>query len=212
MVEVFDDEIDLIRDPNYQAMVSAVLLAVEEDTKLGPQFFMNPAAKSVVKGVSHHPDVCRVQGGLVLHVKRTIAAATEICKSLDLSVLQKDIVYSALLLHDIFKSEDFKAHGRKGAEFVSKVMAQPENLDVLKKITYYGLGLVCSCIAHHMGPWTEEAIRKSLEKYTLMEMATYQADYMAARRDVVMPIDSFDLEPLREYWKEKTAAQGGNDA
>ena len=207
MKEVFTGEVEQIKSSYVQELVWKVLGAVEADPVMGPGVFLEPAARSAVKGVSHHPDTCRVPGGLVRHIKRAVNAGVEICRSFQFGDDQIDQAIVALILHDIGKRKDWRAHARVGAEFVVGVMMRPENKGILQKAGIQTVVSIGSCIAQHMGPWTEQRIRKPLERYSLLEMAAYQADYTAARRDIVMPsVDNFDLSEVVAYWTAKKAA------
>ncbi len=202
--DIFEHELNLLT-ADYNILTRKILLEVESHPQMGADFFLKSAATSAPKSISHHPDCCRVEGGLIRHVKRAVAIGNEMCRALDLSETQREIVLAALLLHDIAKRLDFRTHGFLAGEFISTVMAKPDNRELLLRITYYNLAQICSCVTHHMGPWTDESYKKSLEKYTLPEMATYLSDYTAARRDIVMPaVDNFDLAPMLNFWKKKS--------
>ncbi|KKL85976.1 hypothetical protein LCGC14_1949350 [marine sediment metagenome] len=89
----FSTELDLIEDEDFRAFTERVLNAA-------PDYFW-----SVPSSSSHHPEDERIEGGRVLHARRCVRLANDICDAMDGSLfsvyLKRDILISAALVHDI---------------------------------------------------------------------------------------------------------------
>jgi HD superfamily phosphodiesterase len=83
----------LIEDPKIRSFTEAVLLKADP-------FWISPASFIL----DTHPPDEYVQGGLVLHTKRTVRAAALMMSSADCSQFEFDCLISAALLHDITKA------------------------------------------------------------------------------------------------------------
>jgi len=85
-------EINLISSVHIKNFVRSVLLKCEA-------FWIIPSSFSK----KYHPIDEHNQGGNVIHTQRAVRAAKILCASYGLEVEESDLVYAALLLHDITK-------------------------------------------------------------------------------------------------------------
>jgi len=134
-------------------------------------------------GKYHHKDN-NGEGGLVRHIERACYFANiffEAYNWLD-SKLQKDVLISVLLLHDIGKKE----HYRNYQEYTNHSLTACEIIKPFKNIVKNDVvfDTINNCILHHMGPFTPSAYRKPMEQYTQLELLTYFCDYFSARKEI----------------------------
>ncbi len=87
------DEIDLIADPAIKSFVRSILIRADA-------FWV--ATASIVED-THPPDEYH-EGGLVLHTKRVVRAATLMANTFDCQPSDYDILLAAALLHDVTKA------------------------------------------------------------------------------------------------------------
>lgn len=192
--DIFKNEIDLIQDERIKEIVQAVI-----DTALVdyPVFFKAQASSSS----KYHPACCNVKGGIIRHVKRAVDIGGNLCRAWGLPKAESDVVIAALILHDIRK-DSYKKHASLGGQMVLDVFAkkplefQRKNRDLPERIVD-----IVRCIRLHMGLWTEKEIKIPIGSYSLPELATYTADYLASRKNIELPEDSFDLNDFEELRK-----------
>ena len=191
---VFKDEIDLIKDQRIRELVQDVLDRVLDER---PEFFKTQASSSG----RYHPSCCNVKGGIIRHVKRAVDIGFHISTAWGLSKSDRDIVIAALILHDIRK-DSYKHHASLGGKLVLEVFAG-RDLTVQREDRAFSRIVIdiVRCIRHHMGLWTENRIRMPVENYSLKELATSTADYLASRKNIELPEDSFDLESFEDLKK-----------
>lgn len=156
----------------------------EHVLKEAPAYFWVVPSSS---GGKYHPPQSNGEGGLVRHTKAAVYFAAKLCDVFNVSESVKDCVLSACILHDIVKYGEpkqaytTKNHDYEGALFVKK-HGEAFGLDtnVLTCIT--------SCIAWHMGRWTDMTGR-SVPKafpggYDPAQMITHLADVISAQKNV----------------------------
>ncbi|KOC40970.1 hypothetical protein ADU86_13680, partial [Clostridium botulinum] len=96
-LKVFQTEINSINDPNIKQFTIKALESL-------PDYFWEVPASSTGK---YHPQYALGEGGLVRHTKGAVKIALELFNNhtvQDFTSIQKDIIISALLLHDGCKS------------------------------------------------------------------------------------------------------------
>jgi len=183
--EIFTKEINLIVDAKIKEFTKQTL-------NNSPDYFFTAQASSTGK---YHPAcTCKV-GGLIVHVKRAVYVANRLCEGWGIFNLDRDIVLSATILHDIAKTgqgqgsyADYENHPLNANKYFFGCKEEEDignsglNAEVIKKIN--------SCICNHMGRWTPVSIKKEIKDYTLLELAVYSADYMAATKDLITPKDA----------------------
>lgn len=187
--DVLNPEIDLIKEPLIKEWTKETLEKV-------PMYFWKAQASSSGK---YHP-ICTVkEGGLIVHVKRVVYLANHICEGWGIFGIDRDIVLSACILHDIAKvptpklahlyemnttGKDYEDHPINAEKYFDndcELNKEPEQMTV--KIIY-------DCIRYHMGRWTPESIKKEIVDYSLAELVVYTADYLASRKDLITPKDN----------------------
>jgi len=89
------DEINLINNFQIKMFTRAILLQAKIFWKIPSSF-----------SGKHHPPDEHSSGGNVLHTKRVVKAAEIIVQSYSLNDIERDMVYSACLIHDITKGID----------------------------------------------------------------------------------------------------------
>lgn len=138
-------------------------------------------------GGKYHPPQSNGEGGLVRHTKAAVYFATKLCDVFSLTGLMKDQVICACILHDIVKYGEIKqpfttkTHDYEGALFVKK-HGESFGLDSASLTT------ITSCIAWHMGKWTDmtgRTVSKSFpEGFSPAQMVTHLADVISAQKNV----------------------------
>jgi len=180
--EVFIKEIELIKEESIKEFVKKTL----NNT---PDYFYEAPASSTGK---YHPQCTCKKGGLVTHVKRAVYIANRLCEGWGIFNLDRDIVISAIILHDIAKVgnpavtkstyEDYENHPINAEKyFFAEKETIALGIDTLAKIR--------DCIRYHMGRWTPQSIRKEIKDYILLELIVYTADYIATTKDLITPRD-----------------------
>jgi len=176
--EVLSKEIELIKDEKIREFTKQTL-------NNSPDYFFIAQASSTGK---YHPLCTCKKGGLITHVKRAVYIVNRLCEGWGIFGLDRDIVLSATILHDIAKTPsndpkytyaDFENHPINAHNYFSGIeMIEDEKLQKIN-----------NCICYHMGRWTPQSIKKEIKDYTLQELIVYTADYIAATKDLVTPKD-----------------------
>jgi HD superfamily phosphohydrolase YqeK len=162
-----------------------------------PDYFFKAPASSTGK---YHPTCTIKEGGLITHVKRAVYLANRLCVGWGIEYEKRDIVLSAVILHDIAKVgnpavaktsyEDYENHPLNAEQFFasipqSEVMKKQYDIDA-DKPAYYEIN---QCIRNHMGLWTPASAKKDIKDYSLLELIVYTADYLSSTKDLVTPKD-----------------------
>lgn len=183
-VELFKRYLDLIENIELRKFIIYVLLKAPES------FYTLPAS---VSG-KYHPIEHTKKGGLVKHIIGSLKIAECFLSRKKFEDVKKDIVYSALILHDIGKYNGYKNHEIVGYNFVLQQFKDYENSynKELKSI-YDDVDFMLYLIATHMGEFgieKEKLIyyqnsndKEKIEKYA---MIVQMADYISSRRDVII--------------------------
>lgn len=175
--EVFNDEINCLKNPNYRESVKKLL-------ELVPDYFYEIPASSTGK---YHPKYALGIGGLVRHTKAAFAIGKEILSLEGMSNFynerEKDLLLIAIIFHDTFKSglvhEKYTRfdHPLLAAKFICDNQAitafTTEDVKFLKKV-----------ISSHMGEWnTNNYSNITLPKpEDKNEMFIHICDYLASRK------------------------------
>jgi 23S rRNA maturation-related 3'-5' exoribonuclease YhaM len=136
----------------------------------------------------YHPPECNGPGGLVKHIRRACHFASVLMRAnnWDINEIKGDILYSAVLLHDIGKLGDYTGCGwkyKKHAQLACEIADKKK--DMLPEPIFK---TIRNCILHHMSSWGDTAIKKPVEKYTQLEYLTFLSDYFAAQKDIVINV------------------------
>lgn len=164
-----------------------------------PAYFFSVAASSTGK---YHPSYALGEGGLARHTKAAAAIAKDL---LGLEMYgrftqdEKDIMLTALILHDGIK------HGENHSQYVLAThpmdcIAWLKKLDHQRYLDEDQFGLLCSCIASHMGQWnTDYKTKREImpKPKTAMEKFVHQCDYLASRKYLEVRFDAINYEGER---------------
>lgn len=194
----FLKELEMIGNEDIRIFVSTAIENL-------PDYFFEVAASSTGK---FHPDYALGDGGLVRHTCAAVRFANHL---LCLEQFQKgftdrerDIVISAILLHDGWK------HGDKNSKFT--VFEHPQiaadwirNQTVLDNlIPDTDRELIASGIESHMGEWTTNKKSKIVlpNPKTKIQKFVHMCDYLASRKDIEVIFENYEkpeLPSLDEY-------------
>lgn len=166
------EELALINNLDIQTWVMKTLNQVPLN------FWSIPASSSG----KYHPACSNGEGGLVIHTKRVVWLANQVCAAWGIFALERDIVLAACILHDVGKAEPtYPQNAGEHPLHVEKHFFSWEEEEWQE--------LIKSCIEFHMGRWTPRQIAKPISEYTLLELAVYTADYLSSRKELSTPKD-----------------------
>jgi len=182
---VLEKEINLIQNKEIKDFTKKTLQNASD-------YFFIAMASSTGK---YHPQCTCKKGGLIIHVKRVVYIVNRLCEGWGIFNLDRDIVLAATILHDIAKTPsndpkytyaDFENHPINACLCYAKEIL---SIELIQKID--------NCIRYHMGRWTPASIKKEIKDYTLLELVVYTADYIAATKDLITPVDNTDGVPCQ---------------
>jgi len=181
--EVFIKEINLIKDEKIKEFTKKTL-------NNSPDYFFTAPASSTGK---YHPQCTLKTGGLIVHVKRAVYIVDRLAEGWGIFNLDRDIVLSATILHDIAKTgqgggsyADYENHPINAVKYFVGIERDDVTTGGLDLIT---ANIINDCVRYHMGRWTPASIKKEIKDYSLMELIVYTADYIASTKDLVTPKD-----------------------
>lgn len=178
---IFDYELSFIKNPDIKNFTIRALESL-------PDYFYEVAASSSGK---YHPQYALGQGGLVRHTKAAVRIALELfrCETVTghYSDNTKDIIISALLLHDGCK------HGLNGSKYtitehpIVVVEMIRNNNDLNNLLDKEIFDKIMNGILTHMGQWTSDykTGKEVLEKpKTGIQNFIHMCDYLASRKSI----------------------------
>jgi len=182
--DILINEVNLIVDKSIKEFTIRTL-------ENAPDYFYKAMASSTGK---YHPTCTNKEGGLIIHVKRATYIVNRLCDGYGIKDIDRDIVLSAIILHDIAKVPSPK-------ENPQITYADYENHPINAEKYWFGeketielgidnLAKITNCIRYHMGLWTPQFIKKGIKDYTLLELIVYTADYIATTKDLITPKDN----------------------
>lgn len=184
----FDEELELISDPELKAITVAALEAAPK------WFWTTPASKTG----DHHPIDDRDEGGNCQHTAKVSWLAY---KFFDCFELDPDVGLIAGLLHDIKKFsgidyEEYKRHGQEAAGWLRQLPGTVDLSDAAK----VKWNTICFCIESHMGRWGD------IPPDTLEQKLIHIADVAASMKQFVAlkfydPKKAEKLEPAGDKWR-----------
>ncbi|MCE5220221.1 MAG: hypothetical protein LLF98_02840 [Clostridium sp.] len=148
-LEIFETELDYIKSPEIREFTEKVL------NKLPEYFFSIPASST---GKFHSP-VCLGEGGLVRHTKMAVRFAIELL-NLEMfskySTDEKDIIISALILHDGLKHDiNFAKYSvAKHPLIMANFLKNDIELNSMLKPKIFNT--IVECIETHMGEFNKD--------------------------------------------------------
>lgn len=170
---MFKNEIDLIKNNEIKEVVRKCLLHAPD------YFWTMPASTSG----QWHPSYCLGEGGLIRHIKATVAIAVALFRLEQYSDLPRDEIIAALILHDIVKKDPLEnrtafLHPLWGAEFVAKYGGAAANN-------------ISKLILSHMGQWNTNEGQQDLPKpSTKAEFFVHLCDYLASRKFIEIKFEA----------------------
>lgn len=171
--ELYTSQLDKISDEKLRIFTQ---MAIEQ----APYAFWTIPASSTGK---HHPPQSQGEGGLVRHVLAALYFGREFCIAYCLDQEQRDIITSALLLHDI-----------------GKAIAEPHDIVYATKLRRLYkknfadnmlIDATISCVRWHMGRWSTGSSDCQYEEhgdklfpngFSMLEQIVHLADYAASRK------------------------------
>lgn len=188
---VLDKEIAMIKNENIRDWTKETLENV-------PEYFWRAWASSTGK---YHPICTCRNGGLLIHVKRAVYFANRLCEGMGFNDLERDIVLSSVILHDIAKVPspredpkityaDYENHPINAEKYFAdfSLLMELDRTDYTEASHNYEE--IRNCIRNHMGRWSPNSIKKPYEQYSKLELIVFQADYLAATKDLITPVDN----------------------
>jgi hypothetical protein len=177
-LEIFETELEYIKNPKIREFTEKTLLEV-------PEYIFKVAASSTGR---YHPSFSLGDGGLVRHIQVAVRIAVDIL-SLEMfnrySDDEKDIIISALILHDCAKKGipeskyTIAEHPLVMASFIER---NPKLNNILDNET---LQKLLDCIRTHMGGFNKDFKTKKeiLPKpKNRMQNIVHLADYLSSRK------------------------------
>lgn len=194
--EIFVTELEFISNKKIRDFVSFVL----DDL---PDYFRHIGASTSGK---YHPAYTIGEGGLIRHTKAAVVIAQDLFKA-D-SDNDKDIVTSALILHDGLKCGMWEEHTvfdhpllmedfvyKKYEEYIKR-----NHLDNINNITDLLFGenihIIAQAISSHMGKWTTSKysdITLPIPK-TNIQKCVHLCDYLASRKHLIFDFNVYTEE------------------
>jgi hypothetical protein len=185
--EVFELELGLIQDEKIRKFTEEMLDAL-------PDYFYVVPASSTGK---YHPKYALGDQGLVRHVQAAVRIAYEMyrCNTVcgKFTEIQKDIMLSALLLHDGCKSGIEKQTYTVVEHPLEVVKFCKQNNAVKELISKEIFDSIMDCIKTHMGEWTFDfkTKRNVLEKpQNALQKFVHMCDYLASRKPIEFNFDA----------------------
>lgn len=129
----------------------------------------------------YHPEEATKEGGLVWHIQRACWFGYQFIEGYqwEKEDIRGDIILSAILLHDIGK----KSHYNKYWEYVDHPKTAAHMIERHKNMLDEKIfRLIHGCVLNHMGPFGGKYWKKEITKYNILELAVYNADYLASKK------------------------------
>lgn len=169
---IFENVLNQINDDKIRNFTTSVLNSLSEE------FYRIPASKT---GKYHHQDSLG-EGGLVRHVLRACYFGKIMIDSQkwDADDIKGDMLLSGIILHDIGKKEHYEASSYLNHPITAMKISEKFK-DILPEKHF---ALISGCILHHMGPWTPPSVKKPMNRYNILELLTYQSDYLSSKKEI----------------------------
>lgn len=166
-IDFVTEEIQLIEDPDIRMLVKGIL-------QCAPRYFWKIPASATGK---YHPPDENQPGGQIIHTKRAVYLADQLCRMDDIRGLDRDKVLAAMIVHNIFvrglgdepdekTDPDHPLHVRKETQH-------------LRDSPYYSE--IMTLLEGHMGRWGP---CQEVRPITRLARLVHIADYVSSRREV----------------------------
>lgn len=172
--KTFEKELELIFDLSIREFTRLCIISAPD------YFFTDCPASSTGK---YHPITELGPDGTILHTKKVVTVAYELCRGLECEDLRDEIL-SSCLIHDLLKQgvtrsgHTLKNHPRLAADLVEQVQRDTQ---LINEDSY---NIIRGCVGYHYGPWSNNPWKKSLTSYTAPELCVYLSDYVSSKRCV----------------------------
>lgn len=167
MLSIFDDEIQLIEDEGIRQLVIDIL-------RCAPKYFWHVRASAT--GKYHPPDENR-PGGQILHTKRAVYLANQLCRMDDIRGLDRDKLLAAMIVHNIFiRGVQDEPHEKTDPNHPLHVRMKTGHL---KHRPHYDE--IMTLVEGHMGRWSP---CDEVKPKTKLARLAHIADYISSRREV----------------------------
>lgn len=171
---IFEKELELIFDKSIREFARLCLARAPD------YFFTDCPASSSGK---YHPLNELGPDGTMIHTKKVVTLAYELCRGLDCEN-RRDEILCACIIHDLVKQgwnktgHTHKMHPKFAAGMVDVIQ---QDTQLLNEDSF---NVIRGCVKHHYGLWTHGDDKKDLDKFTSEELCVYLADYVASKRCV----------------------------
>lgn len=186
--EMFKTEINYIKDEKYKNSLSKLV-------ELLPDYFFEIPASSTGK---YHPKFSLGNQGLVRHTKAAVRIALELLNNNSLhnfSAKQKDLILTALILHDGLKSGNPKEkysrfdHPNLICDFIEENMFETEYDDE-------DIEFLRDVISSHMGEWNTNPYSDVVLSKPTSSAARFvhMCDYLSSRKFLDIEFNNNEIE------------------
>jgi hypothetical protein len=178
-LEIFKTELGYIKNTKIKEFTERVLLEV------APDYFFKIPPSSTNK---YHPEQTHCEGGLTMHTRMAVRMAIEMFDFMKESYSDdmKDIIMSALILHDTFKNGTNLSNKYTVADHplvaVNEIKKHTDICNILDENT---LNLILDGILCHMTKWnTDYKTKKEVLPLPSKKYQTFigMCDYIVSRR------------------------------
>ena len=172
--EVFIEQLELIYNETVREFTRLCIISAPD------YFFIDCPASSTGK---FHPIDELGADGTILHTKKVLTVAYQLCRGL-VCESHRDEIIAACLIHDLRKQglkktgHTAKNHPSLAADLVEEVQLATQ---MLTEESYL---IIRSVVGYHYGPWSTGDWKKPLDQYTPEELCVYLADYVASKREI----------------------------
>ncbi len=173
-IRFFEKELNLIFNESIREFTKLCLISAPD------YIFEDCPASSTGK---FHPIDELAGDGNIVHIKKVITLAYELCKGLQCED-RRDEILAACLIHDLLKQGKEKSgwtqkiHPQLAAELVDEIQNATQ---LLPEDSYQ---IIRSAVGYHYGPWGEKEWLKPVQEYTKEELCVYIADFVSSKRPV----------------------------
>jgi hypothetical protein len=185
--QVFDAELNLIKDDNVREFTKRMLEEL-------PDYFYEVSASSSFK---YHPSFAREKGGLVAHTRAAVRLAHEMfrCEMFGgkYSDLEKDMITSALILHDGCKSGIVQQKFSIATHPLEVVKFCEQKDDIKNLIPQEVFEGIMDLIRTHMGAYnTDYKTGKEVLPLpkTVAQRFVFMMDYIVSRQCITHDFDA----------------------
>jgi hypothetical protein len=162
----FAEEISQIKNMSLVTIIEYILDKADSD------FWEMPASSSGV----NHPKTSNGKGGQIKHIQSAFWIAHTLCESFQLKQIQKDVVLSAVLLHDICKhSYNIDTHAEEGADFIRNCCIKMTENGMLST-KFQWVETLALLVENHMGPYSDNYTSDNM-----FQAIVHSADMISSR-------------------------------